>query len=345
MEFRYCLDKSSKKYKCPSCGKKRFVLYIDKLTKNYVSERHGRCDREQSCTYHLIPESNNLVLSPIKIYNNHQNKSVCHVLPVSLVSKTLCVYNKNNFVLYLLTMYDTTIVKQLINDYKVGTSKRWLGSTLFWLIDINNKVRSGKVMLFNQSNGKRVKQPYVKIDWVHKILERNNNLPEHYELKQCLFGEHLINNINYSNKVVAIVESEKTALIMAIEYPKYLWLSCGSVNGIKETMLLVVKNKTVVLFPDKACYSKWEVVAERLNSKGFNISVSTIVELSNAVSGADLADLFLSEDISNNTVADVSNNTVLQKPISKHIYDSYGNLIEVTPDLQYFIDKFDLVNE
>ena len=31
--FRYSLDKSSKKFVCPNCNKKTFVLYIDTETK------------------------------------------------------------------------------------------------------------------------------------------------------------------------------------------------------------------------------------------------------------------------------------------------------------------------
>jgi len=48
---------------------------------------------------------------------------------------------------------------------------------------------------------------------VHSILE----IPK-YNLKQCLFGLHLLNE---NLKQVAIVESEKTALIMSIEFPNY----------------------------------------------------------------------------------------------------------------------------
>ena len=40
-------------------------------------------------------------------------------------------------------------------------------------------------MLFEVDSGKRVKKPY---NWMHKILKVSN-----YELKQCLFSLHLIN--------------------------------------------------------------------------------------------------------------------------------------------------------
>ncbi len=53
--FKYTLDKSSKKLVCPNCGKKRFVLYVDIDTGNYLTDDFGKCDREQNCNYHKAP--------------------------------------------------------------------------------------------------------------------------------------------------------------------------------------------------------------------------------------------------------------------------------------------------
>lgn len=55
MQYRYKLDKSSKKYHCPECGKKRFVCYIDDVTKDIAPQQYGICDRKSSCGYHLMP--------------------------------------------------------------------------------------------------------------------------------------------------------------------------------------------------------------------------------------------------------------------------------------------------
>ena len=55
MHYRYTLDKSSKKNHCPQCGKKRFVLYIDEVAKEFAPEQYGRCDRKGSCGYHSAP--------------------------------------------------------------------------------------------------------------------------------------------------------------------------------------------------------------------------------------------------------------------------------------------------
>ena len=53
--FKYSLDKSSKKFVCPNCNMKTFVLYIDTGLGEYLPNDYGRCDREQNCNYHKAP--------------------------------------------------------------------------------------------------------------------------------------------------------------------------------------------------------------------------------------------------------------------------------------------------
>ena len=52
-------------------------------------------------------------------------------------------------------------------------------------------------------------------------------LPENWELTKCLFGEHLLSAIDEKQKTVALVESEKTAIIASSIMPKYIWLATG----------------------------------------------------------------------------------------------------------------------
>lgn len=53
-DYQYQLDKSSKKYICPRCGKKTFVLYLDE-TGHPLDESVGRCDRQDKCAFHYAP--------------------------------------------------------------------------------------------------------------------------------------------------------------------------------------------------------------------------------------------------------------------------------------------------
>jgi hypothetical protein len=75
-------------------------------------------------------------------------------------------------------------------------------------------------MLNNPTTGKRIKEPFNHINWAQKVLKE----PE-YELKQCFFGEQLIDK----SKPVAIVESEKTAVIASGYLPQFIWLAAGSI--------------------------------------------------------------------------------------------------------------------
>jgi len=55
-EYRYILEKGSKKHQCPGCKKKTFVRYVDtQNNNNYLPSQHGRCDRESNCGYHQLP--------------------------------------------------------------------------------------------------------------------------------------------------------------------------------------------------------------------------------------------------------------------------------------------------
>jgi len=55
-EYRYILEKGSRKHQCPDCKKKAFVRYVDTgNSNNYLPSQYGRCDRESNCGYHQTP--------------------------------------------------------------------------------------------------------------------------------------------------------------------------------------------------------------------------------------------------------------------------------------------------
>ena len=85
--------------------------------------------------------------------------------------------------------------------YRIGTSNHWPNATIFWQIDQQQKVHTGKIMLYDYHTGHRVKDPFNHIAWVHKSENTKN-----FHLKQCLFGLH---RLRPDTKIVAIVEAEK----------------------------------------------------------------------------------------------------------------------------------------
>ena len=72
-------------------------------------------------------------------------------------------------------------------DYCDGKEK----DVIFWQVDNELRLRTGKGMKYNKITGKRV---HAKdgIIWVHKVKVVKEELPEDWKLTQCLFGEHLL---------------------------------------------------------------------------------------------------------------------------------------------------------
>jgi hypothetical protein len=56
---------------------------------------------------------------------------------------------------------------------------------------------------------------------------------------------------------VAIVEAEKTAVIASMMNHDYNWLAVGNLNGLDTEKSRVLRDKTVILYPDAGCLEKW----------------------------------------------------------------------------------------
>lgn len=291
MEFKYQLEKGSKKHVCPSCHKKRFVRYKDVESDNYLEAHYGRCDREVKCGYHLSPFSDGLnSLSQKQVWSHSQTPkpTTPDFINDMFVRKSL---NRDNaFLDFLHSRFDCTSVLQASNKYLIGTAKKWNGAVVFWQIDQNDNARTGKIMLYD-SSGHRVKHPYNHITWAHSVLKLSN-----FKLSQCFFGEHLLKK--KPELPVAVVESEKTAIIASMFFPEFIWLATGGKNGCKwkdPHVNQVLLNRAVVLFPDLGAYSAWKASAEFIKCKSITVSdlLETNANEEDRTSGLDIADYLL----------------------------------------------------
>jgi hypothetical protein len=143
-------------------------------------------------------------------------------------------------------------------------------------------------MLYNSTTGKRVKEPYNHITWVHKLIQQSD-----FDLKQCFFGEHLLVD---KTKPVAIVESEKTALIASVYLPQFIWLAVGSLTNLNADKCQVLKGRIVTLFPDLNGFEKWSDKAAELSHMA-KFMISDLLELkateTEKKKGLDLADYLI----------------------------------------------------
>jgi len=301
------------RYTCPQCRhrQKTFKLYIDTRTNTPLASHVGRCDRADSCGYHYTPREFfkatpgfvNLhavakAISPKRSYN---------LMPHSLMQASMCNYSHNNFVYFLSRMFGRQKALSLAKKYNIGTAKHWPGANIFWQVDVQGNVRTGKIMLYNTQNCKRVKEPYNHIAWAHRLagssrlatVQTANPQAKNFDLKQCLYGEHLLALDPW--KPVAIAESEKTAIIASEYKPQYIWLAAGSLDGLTADKCRILKNRTVTLYPDVNGYAKWQKKARLLNtyipSATFTLShqLETTATPNERAQGVDIADRWVGD--------------------------------------------------
>lgn len=194
-----------------------------------------------------------------------------------------------NLAIYLKSKFSSDKVSNAMASYYTGcTDDFWNNSTCFFQVDENSRVRAGKIMLYSKNDGRRVKTPGPHINWMHKA-----NKSSDFNLSQCLFGLCLLKDSD-PNKPIALVESEKTAIVMSIFNNDCTWMACGSKTAINENILSPIKHRAIVLYPDKGSAQKWGLKAESLRGKGFNIGVSTFIEdMESMPPGSDIADVYL----------------------------------------------------
>ena len=334
-KYKYHLEKyhpGSKKL-CPQCGRKFcFTRYVDACG-NYVFPEHvGRCDHEHSCGYHF---------SPSDYFRENPEESISlsrkHVitpknLPVTIkeqfpsfierniMEQTLSHYAINPLYTFLARCMGKEETDRLCSLYRIGTSRKWGGAAIFWQVDYNGRVRTGKIMLYDATTGKRVKHPHSHVCWVHTEMRLKD-----YHLFQCFFGEHLLPL--YPDRKVFVVESEKTAVIASHFMPDVLWVATGGKNGcFNERAVIALAGRDVVLMPDLGATQEWQARLPMLDKVCRSVSVNDILETiateEQRSQGLDIADFLLMED---------TPQMILQKMIDRN------------PALQTLIDGLSLV--
>lgn len=329
--LKYTLQKTSKKYQCPSCGhKNKFTRYIDNDTKELLPDHVGRCDRENNCGYHYTPKKyfeetkherqhTNQFNRPYTRIKKIEPKKPIDYLPEDILDKSTLNWEQNNFSQFLIQSFGYEVAEKISGLYLLGNSKRWKGSTCFWYVDVDFNIRQAKVMHYTLGPGtiNRTKSHQLAYKWSdtsnsyfedinhsEKIFKAGKKILNNQEanLLDCFFGEHLLKL--FPNKQIAIVESEKSAIICSIYYPKYLWIATGGVNGCKWTEKDVCKaleGRSIVLFPDLGCFDKWFEKSKEIQSQ-VNCKINVSPKLENIASqeqrsqGLDLADFVLTID-------------------------------------------------
>jgi hypothetical protein len=333
------------RYKCPKCNKPfEFTRYID-YSGNYIADDVGRCNREQRCGYHKKP------IDHFKENNFQYHKNIaksCQMpkdtikyrnidfLPNDLMLQTFQHYDKNNLFKYLSHITCDTTSLEMLRKYNVGTSKHWEGATAFWQVDIKGRVRQVKIILYDNQNGRRIKNNIGVKKWndYTGVFEEGTTISttpiiygryiqkgkyNNCNLVQCFFGEHLL----VKSGIVAVVESEKTAIIADYLYPNFIWIATGGSNGASFSnpeVFNVLANRKVIFFPDLGQFENWKNKSISLiKNIPCSIWVSDILEkyasINDKEKGYDIADYILASLENKESDFNVSQEEVLTQDL------------------------------
>lgn len=225
--------------------------------------------------------------------NNKPSTEKDHIPYIYL--KKSASYN-SNFVRFLCNYFPKEKIKTAVENYALGATKN--NEVIFWQIDINGKIRTGKIMQYNPKTGKRVKNKTGAINWVHNKLKKTNPAYANFNLRQCYFGEHLLRL--YPDKPLAIVEAEKTAVITSMVIPQCNWLAAGNLNGLNIEKSKIFEHRDIVLYPDAGCYEKWSRKMTEIKKQiPCRIAISELIEYhatpQQIEAGYDIADYIIQQ--------------------------------------------------
>ena len=213
-------------------------------------------------------------------------------------------------------------IPQVLMDYHVGHGKK--GHTIFWQLDEGGHVRTGKMMKY-RTDGHRDKQSSWNFDWIHSVLERGTpKLDDHgqimrdehgdviydtdayrflydnekQEARITFFGMHLTQAAMYRHATIKLVESEKTAILMAIAYGNSasdLWMACGGLEMLTRERLkpLIDQGRRIILYPDRDGIDKWRKKVDSIGYDRLSIDTDPVLKWWRPEDGpkADIADV------------------------------------------------------
>ena len=132
-------------------------------------------------------------------------------------------------------------MRHAASRYRLGASRQ--GGVIYWQIDREDDIHDGKVMYY-RPDCHRDKQH--KPTWVSHLLQRRHRWADKTQATHCFFGLHLVDG----SLPVAIVEAEKTAVILSEHYPQHVWLASGGLGEVQADKFRPLRGLPIVMFPD-----------------------------------------------------------------------------------------------
>ena len=159
----------------------------------------------------------------------------------------------NSFFEYLcgFIWFDQDKLEALMKQYPIGATEQ--GEPIFWHINSENKITNGRILTMDSETGKVYDDSWYYLDG----------------RPTCMFGENLLGT--FPSQTVALVTDEMTAAVMSCFTTPYVWLATGKEQATSSD-LLPLEGKSVVVFPNKGEYSKWQEMLQTVPNLQFHIS-------------------------------------------------------------------------
>ncbi|WP_373799116.1 DUF6371 domain-containing protein [Bacteroides heparinolyticus] len=311
--YKWQLQKYSgrnSRHTCPACGRPDcFVFYVDAMG-NPLASDVGRCEHRNSCGYEKTPkmffdehpqEKERNEYRPVLPQHQKQETKTDYI-PFDLIQRSEST--GNNLMRYLGKFFPLPDLRRLTKAYHLGSTRK--GEIIFPEIDIQGRCRTGKIMQYGE-DGHRVKNERDAVDWLHaRYMRQQEKKASDFHLKQCLFGEHLLTE--RPDEIVALTESEKSAIICALVFPDFVWVSCGGKHGLKPDLCKPLAGRNILVYADADAANEWrEKIAQLTFCKSIRLSDWSKGEPQG--SKQDIADLILEEQkrkqVKPTTVGDV----------------------------------------
>lgn len=271
--YKYHLEKyagRSTRHKCPACGRvQSFSFYVDENNRPAGPE-YGRCNHS-GCGYILYPSG---IAAPSPDVPTHTAPPPPPIYYTKDEVKRYRAAEMDNALSRFLSQrfFDMDRLKSVFRDYCIGSVEDGI---IFWQIDENCQIHRGKVMWY-KDNGHRLKltrpdgSEYGKVQMMWKYLNHDRDR----EPEMCYFGQHLA--ALHPDKPIAIVESEKTALVMSYLYPDFIWVATLSLNNFQAYRLNFLQGSTrkVIVFPDADGMALWKEKAAAISNLMPSLQIS-----------------------------------------------------------------------
>lgn len=249
--------------------------------------------------YRVIGQPN-IIINNKNNKKTNKTKSTMNKIELNTMVETLpngrSLLGRNPLIDLLLRIFPQTTVLKAVINYFIGFKSYRSGAMgdalVFWQIDETKHIFNAKRIYYKPDGHRDKKMPPM-------LMYPGN--------PQCLFGLHNLKSAD-PHQPVAIVESEKSALIMSMVMPKYLWMACGSLNNFNEKFLEPLRNRTIIGFPDvdikrdkasglSVSCAAWERTAAQLRALGWDITINKDLEESvntaQRMEKVDVADMAL----------------------------------------------------